>query len=276
MHKYLWAILLLLTFLSCRDNKPTDHPLQFGNEPYDSAALHIALIPNRDCLPIYYASRTGLFDSLGVKVQIASYPSQMDCDTALLSRLTDGGYADLIRLKQYGKQAADLQTKWSGTNRWELFVCGTLRVKDTKSLKGRTVAVARESTEYTYLQQLLSEAGIPFTDVYKPQINSLPLRAKMLSGNQIDASVLCWPHTSMARAFGHRRIAGQSSVDIHGAFVVRNNQFASAQLKQKWTLFEKGRRMAQDSLRLKGPQAYTLILQKDYGLPQAVADTVKY
>lgn len=274
MHKYLWAIFFLLTLLSCRDNKPADRPLQFGNEPYDSAALHVALIPNRDCLPIYYASRTGLFDSLGVKVQIASYPSQMDCDTALLSRFTDGGYADLIRLKQYGKRAADLQRKWSGSNRWQLFVCGTLRVKDTQSLKGRTVAIARESAEHTYLQQLLSEAGMPLTDVYRPQINSLPLRAKMLSGNQIDATLLCWPHTSMAHAFGHRRITGQSSADANGAFVVRNAQAASTQ--QKWTLFEKGRRMAQDSLRLKGPQAYTLILQKDYGLPQAVADTVKY
>lgn len=276
MHKYLLAVFVLLTLFSCGEKKSQGVPVQFGNEPYDSAALHIALVPNRDCFPIYYAERTGIYDSLGLKVQIASFYSQMDCDTALMSRFTDGGYADLVRLQHYGKRTADLQKQWTGINRWTMFVCGALRVKDVKTLKGRTVAIARQSAENTYLQQILAEAGLSSTDIYKPQINDLLLRSKMLTGNQVDAAVLCWPYTSLARAFGHRSIHAQSAADANGCFVMRSKSVSTSDMKHKWALLEKGRRMAQDSIRLKGPRAYSLILQKDYGLPQSVADTLKY
>lgn len=49
-----------------------------------------------------------------------------------------------------------------------------------------------------------------------------------------------------------------------------------SKIKQQWDLFEKGRKMAQDSLRIKGPKAYSLILQQYYGIPKAIADTIQY
>ena len=90
------CFLLLISLTSCKKEK-NEQPINFGTERYDSAALHVALVPNRDCLPIYYAERTGIYDSLGLKLQIASYGSQMDCDTTLMGNIAEGGWCDKIR-----------------------------------------------------------------------------------------------------------------------------------------------------------------------------------
>ncbi len=275
MKYLLWAFLLCVITACGRDKGKTQVP-HFGAERYDSTALHVALVPNKDCLPVYFAARRGIYDKLGLNLQIATYASQMDCDTALLGRIADGGMADRERLAAYGKRAGGLAIQWNGTASWQLYVCGSLRVKDVKSLKGRTVAIARESAENAWLSQILQQAGLSAADVYRPQINDLKLRAEMLSGNQVDAAVLTWPYTSLASAEGHRRIHAQSKPDANACFVMKAERLAKPGVKRQWELFEKGRRMALDSIRQKGPQAYSLILQKDYGLPKEVADTLRY
>lgn len=273
---YIATLLLALFILasSCKDDAPRSE-YYFGTERYDSAALHIALMPNRDCLPVYYAKRTGLFDSLGVRVQIASYKSQMDCDKMLFGKKTDGGWADLKREVAARHIGSDYRCIIPCSQPWQLYVCGTLRVKDVKALKGRTVGIARRSAESEWLDLLLSAHKISADEIYRPQINDLLVRARMLTGNQIDAALLAWPYTSLAKASGHRLLATQPKAEGNGCFVMKPVGKLNAEQQKQYVLFLKGCNMAVDSIRLKGPQGYSVILQKDYGLPKEIADTVK-
>lgn len=276
------SILVLLTTLSLtlscsKKDGSAPQPLQFGSTRYDSTALHLALVPNRETLPIYYAARTGLYQRLGLNLQIASYKAQIDCDTALLNRYSDGGWADATRLKSYGRKAQELEMKRTYHEPWQLMVCGTLRIKDAKALKNRTIAVPRLSAEVGVLKQALSAAGLKLTDTYRPQVHSHLLRAQMLTNNQVDATVLTWPYSSLARSAGHRTIYRASdSQQTATGLVLKRHIGRSGKGRKQWELLEKGRLMAIDSLRQKGPQAYSLILQHDYGLPAEVADTIKY
>lgn len=270
----LFLLFIVTLFSSCKKEHKTQ-PINFGTEHYDSAALHVALVPNRDCLPIYYAKRTGIYDSLGLRLQIATYGSQMDCDTALMGVIADGGWCDKVRRSSYGKRMNHLVTMWEGTQRWEVYTSKSLRIRKASALSGHTIAIARESAENAYLQLFLKASKVINENVYFPQIHDLRLRTQMLTGNQIDAAVIAWPYTSLARSEGHRCIAAQRLPDHNGGFV-RNERSPSSKRKKQWALFEKGRLMALDSLRLKGPKAYSLILQKDYGIPREVADTLRF
>ena len=268
-------IFLCLNLGACKDKAPQP-VLNFGTERYDSTALHIALIPNRDCLPIYYAKRTGIYDSLGLKLQIASYWSQMDCDTTLMGHIADGGWADKERMNSYGKRMNGLEPMWYGTQRWSIFSCGQLRIHDLKALKGKTIAIARNSTELHFLEAALKGAKISTDDVYFPQINNLKMRAQMLTGNQVDAAIIAWPYTSFALANGHKCILSQRFPDSNGCFVMNRNRLKENTHRDQWQLLEKGRQIALDSIRKNGPKAYSLILQKDYGLPKEIADTIRF
>lgn len=274
---------LILTFLlftfafpSCKNDKSATQVFNFGVEPYDSTALHLALIPNKDCLPIYYAERSGIYDSLGLKLQIATYSSQMDCDTTLMGEMADGGWADPIRISHFGKKMQNLKVMWNGTTKWFIFASERLRVSDVKALEGRTVAIARTSAEADFLDKVLTENKCNKDKVYQPLINDLRLRTLMLSGNQIDAAVLAWPYTSLASANKHKCIYSQRNSVIYGCFTMKSNRLRKQSVKQQWDLLEKGRKMALDSFKIKGPKAYSIILQKDYGLPREVADTVQW
>lgn len=70
------------------------------------------------------------------------------------------------------------QTKvlWRGTQQWQLFTCGTLRINSLKALVGRTVAIARSTDEELWLSTLLKQAKINSDDIFFPQINDLRLR----------------------------------------------------------------------------------------------------
>lgn len=267
--------ILAIIFANSCSNKHPKEPLKFGVERYDSAALHIALVPNHDCLPIYYAKRMGIYDSLGLKLQIASYPSQMDCDTMLMG-IADGGWADLTRIAYYGIKMPQTKVLWQGTQHWQLFTCGTLRIKSLKALVGRTIAIARSTDEELWFRTLIKQAKINNDDIFCPQINDLRLRALMLKGDQVDAALLTWPYTSLALANGHRCIAQQSGNTSCGAFIMNVEKSQNETKKKQWDLFEKGRKIALDSIRIKGAKAYSIILQKDYKIPQNHADTIKF
>lgn len=248
----------------------------FGSERYDTAALHVALAPNRDCLAVFYAKRAGLFDSVGVKVQIVRCDVQGELDTLLLSEHCDGGWSDHQTLTLHPRRVADFTPLWQGTERFALFVSAQLRIKDVKALKGRTLALPHTSAEATWMRSVVQGASMRESDLYYPQIHSRRLRAAMLTGNQVDATVLSWPYSELALAQGHRSLLRQNVDDTNGAFVVKKKARATADARHKWNLFERARRMALDSLRKHGPEAYSLILQKDYGLPKEVSDSLKY
>lgn len=267
----LWSYLLI----SCQSDKPME-TINFGTERYDSTALHVALVTNRDCFPIYVAQRTGIYDSLGLKVQIATYLSQMDCDTTLMGRIADGGWADKERMALYGSRMGGLEIMWEGTSRWQILVCGILRIRTVKNLKERTVAIARSSSENHLLDVALKGAGLSEDAVYRPQINDLKLRADMLNSDQVDAAVVSWPYTALAYANGHFCIYSQRNADANGCFVMKKKSLKRVDRRTQWKLLEKGRRMALDSIRIKGVNAYSLILQKDYHLPKEVADTIRF
>lgn len=274
--KYFIPVVMAGLLVACSENRSAVPEKHFGGERYDSTALHVALLPTHDCLPIYYAAHKGIYKKLGLKLQIASYQSQLDCDTALLGWVADGGMADRVRLAGYGKKAAGLQTMWTANNRWQLWVCSTLRIKNVKDLSGRTIAVSRQSAENAVLEQVLKVSSVKYDEVYLPQINNVKLRASMLAGNQVDATLLVWPYTSLAASAGHRCLYVQKFKDSNAVFVMKRQRLERTDMRRKWQLFEKGRRMAIDSLRLKGPAAYADILKSVYNLPAEVADTLCY
>lgn len=267
-------LLCSLCLFSCGEKNKT--LLEEKVEPYDSTALHLALMPTVDCLPIYYAKETGIFEGLGLNVQLHSYASQLDCDTALLQRVVQGGFTDTFRLEAYGEKASGLQVMWKGEARWQLFACASLRIKSLQRLKGRTVVISRQSAENAALEEALVSVGLNKEDVYKPQVNDLRLRTEMLLGKQIDAALLTWPYTEMAAAEGHRLLYAQPKESQASCFVMDEAWLEADEAnKKQFKLLEKGKDMALDSLQMKGPATYSEILQKNYGIVKAMADTLK-
>lgn len=267
--------ILLCAAVSCKPDRKREAPAGAVGQPDSTEQFRLALVPDAEAFPFYYAERAGFYDSLGLNVQIESYRSQMDCDTALLSGRVNGGLADVVRWKSYGRRTEGMLRVAQGERAWQLVTSGSLRIRKMANLKGRMVVIARQSGEYEVLTDMVKSAGMKLSDIYRPQINDLRLRAFMLTDNQVDAAMLCWPYTSLALSAGHRHVAEGKGSNKSCWLVECRKSHADKKTKVAWDLLNKGYLMAKDSLQHPDRKIVAQILRSDYGLPADVADTVK-
>ena len=271
----LLPILLPLLLAACgsKSNDSASPTLQSDAPITDTACVRLALMPTADCLPFYYAQRTGIYRQLGLKVNIRTYAGQLDLDTALCGTSADAGYADAERLAQPHMKRAPLRIAGTGTDSWQLYADGALRMKDVKALNGRLVAIARESSERAWFTQLVGSVGLRTEQVFTPFVNDVQLRAQMLANRQVDAAMLRWPYSVSAKTEGARLMATQPTKASAARFVTcsgKGSRISDSRLQ----LLRKGYAMALDSLRHASRSRLTPILQHDYALPAPIADTI--
>lgn len=196
--------LLLLCLCACHRDGVTISPEEQARK--DSLALHVAVMPVTDCLPLYYAERMGVFEKEKLDVRLHEYLSTADCDTALTNKVCQVAYTDLFRLKMMN--LCDT-THVLATLDGKLYLISARgkRIRSTKHLKERMVTLNRHSTADYWSDQILEEAGLEAMDIYRPQINDIRLRTTMLCDELVDAAILPEPYASWAELKGHRRIA---------------------------------------------------------------------
>lgn len=196
----LLAFLLLLgSVTSCQQDKQT-------NTPNDSTQLTIAVLPTVDCLPLYVADSLGLFDSLGVHVQLLTYEAAMDADTAFQRGCADGCVTDLVKATTWCSMGDSLRVILCGDINLSLVTAHTARIREVKSLKEKILGVTRNSVvDYTVDQMLATNGMIP-KDLNRPQINNIYLRQRMVEQNQYDGALLPEPYASLSVAHGAKRI----------------------------------------------------------------------
>ena len=241
-----------------------------------SDALVLSLTPTVESLPLYYAEKTGIFDTLGLKVSLRTYASQFDCDTAMLGTTAIGGSSDLVRLHYYAAQGDRLTAVTGLDGRWALLSSGVLRIKKTASLKDRMVAVARFSSSDIYSKEAVEAAKLEYADVFRPQVNDHRLRAAMLNNNQIDAAILPEPFLTQAKLAGHPVLYQIPEKSGRMGCLV----FQSSVLKDKKTagqvrLILKAYNQAVAEINQKGGEVCHDIFKNDYQIPKEVMAKLK-
>ena len=85
--------LILFMLASCSERQEA---MQYDADStgIDTTVLRVAVMPTMSCLPVYYAERIGLADSLGLKMELRRYQAQMDIDTAILYGHADIAFTD--------------------------------------------------------------------------------------------------------------------------------------------------------------------------------------
>ena len=241
----------------------------------DSDALVIALTPTVDCLPVYYAKQSGIFQTLGLKVNVLTYRSQFDCDTAMLGATAMGGATDLVRLHYYADKRQPLAAVTSTDGNWKLLACGKLRIKKTALLKERMISIARFSASDYFSKVALDAARMDYSDVFRPQINDVYLRTSMLNNNQIDAAMLPEPLATKARLAGHRVLyATTEKSENMGCLAFKPSFLAEKDSLNRVKLLLQGYNQAVDEINQKGKIACVDILLKQYELAPQVVDSL--
>lgn len=209
----LWAVLIATMMLSgCKEKELPLSAEEIAR--LDSLALHVAVMPVTDCLPLVYAVKSGITDSMGLDVRLHHYTAQMDVDTALLGGRVEVAYSDLIRGL---RMMPSLQVKalMCNTSPMTLVALKTNRVKKAHQLKERMVAVSRLSLTDFWCDALLDSAFMQGDDIYRPQVHDVQLRTDMLRTGLIDAAMMPSPYASWMIRLGHKAVSVSPAAGPH-------------------------------------------------------------
>ncbi len=236
----------------------------------DTTVLCVAVMPAMSCLPVYYAEKTGLADSLGLEMQLLRYQAQMDIDTAIINGYADIAFTDLIRCARLSKQV-DLAPIASCDESLSLISLKTKRVKQVNQMKEQMIAVSRLSATDYWCDRVLDSTRTSYDDIYRPQINDVWLRAEMLRQGLIDAAIMGEPFATWMTMLGHKRL-----FESRGKQPQLYAWAASTATKQQQKAFLNVLKEA--TTRLSKPSEAALlrdILKQEYQLPPALVDTLE-
>ena len=209
---HILSILFLSALASCNGQEAKLSESELRHR--DSLALHVAVLPIADCLPLYVAKTRHLDDSVGLDLRLVRYDALMDIDTAYIRRHVDVAWEDSFRLAIYQQHiphfadtfyAIEPDTLWLPTPGRLFFMASRKgKVKKLSHLTERMVAVTRWSLIDSLCTIVVDSAHVQQQDVYRPQVNNVKLRLRMLRENLIDCAILPEPYASWAKSEKHR------------------------------------------------------------------------
>lgn len=277
MRKILPVVMMAIALLSaCGDSYQTKRRLSAAErartDSIDKAALKIAVLPTLDCMPLYVARSTGLFDTLGVEVHLKPFAAQMDCDTALERHRVEGTVTDLVRVARLQQQGMRLLLPVATNAYWQLITNRNARIRELRQMSDKMVAITRYSAT-DMLSSLAIDSAKPKYSVFRVQINDVKVRLAMLLNNEIDAVMLTEPQATVARIHGNPVLMDSRSKDLHlGVIAFDADAVSHPRRKRQLQLFLKAYNQACDSLNKLGTSHYAEILEQFLG---ADAKTIK-
>ncbi len=158
-------------------------------------------------LPVYVAQEKGLFKDEGLDVQFVMFNSG---STNLQSLM--GGDIQMMGsafVETLGGRAAgyDIKNFWGICNLMPFELYSTAKFTSIKEAKGKRFAISRFGSLTDFLTRAtLQHHGIDPKEVTILQIGSTPARFAALSAGAVDASVVWFPVTEIAKAQGFRKL----------------------------------------------------------------------
>lgn len=214
---FLGGVLSLALMISgCSTAKAPDNPTAAST----AKPVKIGVLPIEDNLPFYVAEKDGLYAKNGVQVQLVSFASAVERDTALQAGQIDGEVADMVAVALLKKMGTDVKIASIGLGatpkegRFAILSSPKSVIKDVEGLKGATLGISQNSIIDYVSDQMLTDKGIPLTAVKKISIPKMPVRLDMLLSDQINAACLPDPLASLAQAKGAHLIVDDTYRNI--------------------------------------------------------------
>lgn len=229
----------------------------------DSLALKIGTLPTMDCLPLYVAKETGLYQKLGVDVRLKPYSTQIDCDAALVAGKIEGNVSDLVRTERMKKRGTALQYFTATNAYWQLVSNRKARINALKQLEEKMVAMARFSVTDMLADMAVDSVKLKSETVFRVQINDPNVRLLMLHNNEMDAMLLSEPQATTARLYKNPVLMDSRKNDLWmGVVAFRQKALADKRRADQLKAFTKAYDMACDSIRIHGMQHYKKIIMQ--------------
>lgn len=271
MKQSLLIFILSVLFLSaCTNGKKSTATIP-GQESFQT--LNLGVMPTLDGLPFFIARQQGIYDSLGVDVNLVRFNSSNDRDASLQSGQIDGAVTDYPSAAVLQAHHTNLGIVMKNNGYFCFIVSRQSGINNQNQLKNKNIAVSRNTVVEYATDLLLEKAGIAMTEVNKPEIGQIPLRLQMLQYGQIDASFLPDPLASIAMNNGNKSLISTQELGIN----FTGTAFSRKALKEKSEeikLLITGYNLAVEYMQTHSQKEWKQLLTNEFGVPEALTGLI--
>lgn len=261
------AIMLATALAACSQPQP----------PKETPTLKIGVLPIADTLPLHVADTEGIFAKQNVKVELVPFASAIERDTAMSTGQVDGLLNDLISvglLNKDGENAKIVRTSMRAAPKMaqiSILVGPNSPIKTPADLKGKEVAISRNTLIEYVTDQLLASSGLKQGDFKLTEVSKIPVRVEMLMKGQVAAATLPEPFTSLAVQQGARVLLDDKASQV-GLSVITIRQGTVAKNPNAIKSFLAAYEEAVDKINA-SPEKYRALLVDRAKIPAAIKDT---
>jgi NitT/TauT family transport system substrate-binding protein len=268
------AILLMLTFVllvlaGCAGEKK-DSSVQKQSQ---SQSITIGLMPDVDSIPFIIAQEKGFFKEEGITVNLKSFKSAMDRDSALQSGNLDGAISDMLAEAFAKAGGFDLVITSITNGNYKLVVNKSETATSIKDLKGKDVAISKNTIIDYVTDRIATEGGIATTDINRVVIPQIPTRLEMLQNNKIAAATMPDPLASVAVKNGGRVINTSEQLGINPGVMVFTTKAVNEKEKEIQAIY-RAYAKAVDYMSKEPVENYIDMVIEKAGFPKDVKDAL--
>jgi len=241
----------------------------------DSTMLRIAVMPTLDCLPIYVAYETGIFERESLSVSLIPFTSHMDCDTAIAGGSVHVMPTDLVRAERLIHKGTPLRYFTTTGLGWQLLTAKTARIRKLEQLDDKMLAMTRYSATAMLADQLVDSAKLQTERVFRIQVNDVLVRLNMMETGTMDAMFLTEPQATVARQLGCNLLYDTEADSIAmGAIAYRQDTIRQTSSNFKMETFIKAYNEACDSINTRGLDYYRDLITSRCQVQHDIVDSL--
>ncbi|MGE5676665.1 MAG: ABC transporter substrate-binding protein [Pseudomonadota bacterium] len=235
--------------------------------------ITIGVLPDTDSVPFVIADKNGYFEKAGVQVKIEQFKSAKDRDSAFQSGTLDGVITDVLAVSLAKEGGFDIKITSKTDGNYKLLAAKTAGINSIDQLKGKSVAISKNTLIEYATDKLLQAANLTESDIKKEIIPQIPTRLEMLQNGKVDSATLPEPMATLAVKNGAVVI---DSTDKHGinpgvlAFTSKAITESSNEIKAVYSAYNE----AVDYLNNEPIANYVDILVKEVGFPEDMKNNI--
>ena len=267
-HYTIYFLLLSMLIVGCTNKRTTT------NDATANLQLNLGVMSSMDYLPLAVAQAQGYFETEGVTVTIHKFYSANERDAAFQSGNLDGTILDYTGAAIQRSGGVPLKVTSQCDGSFVLIASKDSDVKSIADLKGKKLAISRNTIIDFCTDLVLQQAGIPIDDVERVEINKIPLRLEMLRNGKIDATMLPDPFATIALEDGNRNIIDISDLNVHVTGIAFHEEVI-AQKKDAIQRFYRAYNQAVALLNTEPTETFRELLIKEIGFPIGLMSEIK-
>ncbi len=204
--------------------------------------IKIGSMPASDSLLLYVGVEENIFEKYGLNVEIIPFQSAIELGAAMRSGAIDGYFTCIINAALQHLSGTP-QTIIATTSyarppqrHFALVVSPKKNISGLEELRGKSVAIAKDTIVDFLLTQFLTSRNLDDTFVERNDIRSIAMRLQLLMAGQIDTALLPEPLVSTLEARGAAVLLDDTNLKLPLAVI----SFAQNRLtKERYDSFRK-------------------------------------